>query len=125
MGESIAFDAAWFPTLLLYLILCFAGVLGGRAALTFFGNKVKRIETMENRDSKRMLFAIGLVLSYVIAFIYIGFWIPTVLFMPAFVFIFGFRSFLALVPITVAFCITVWLVFTEILELQIPAWGIL
>ena len=125
MGDSIAFDAAWFPALLLYLMVCFAGLLGGRAAFVFFRENSKKIETTENRDSKRMLFAIGLVLSYVIAFIYFGFWIPTVLFVPTFVFVFGFKSLSIIIPVTIGFCVTIWLVFTELLELQVPAWGIL
>ena len=122
MGESIAFNAAWFPTLLLYLMICVSSILGCRAAYRYFDRKYKKNDKERQQDTKLLIFGIGLVLLYVTAFIYFGFWLPTLIFMPTFVFTFGFRPIRMAMFVTVGFCLTVWLIFTEILQLQIPAW---
>lgn len=70
---------------------------------------------------KRVLAIIGLAAAYVILISLLGYWISTILFIFAAMFVFGVRSRVMLVCIPIGFAIFVYVVFVRALSLSPPA----
>jgi hypothetical protein len=121
-GATIAFDAGWFPSLLLWLTLAGALVMTAMAALRLIVKERGEAEAIEQIVVARLVIAVGLTLAYVAAFIWLGYWPSTIVFLPLFSWVFGFRNIWVIAGITALFSAATWFVFTKLLYIQIPPW---
>lgn len=121
-GASIAFDAGWFPSLLLWLTLAGALVMIAMALFKHATKAGTENTVLEQIGVTRLAIAVGLTFAYLAGFIWLGYWPSTVVFLPLFSWVFGFRNVLVIVAITALFSATTWFVFTKLLYIQIPAW---
>ena len=122
VGDTIAFDAAWFPTLLLSLGAIASLVLIGKAVLALVGHGADKDDRLADVALSRFVLSGLLAFGYTFGFIWLGYWVSTLIFMPLFSWVFGFRNVVAVASVTILFAASTWVIFTRTLHIQIPAW---
>lgn len=117
-GRSIASDPAWFPRLLLGMMLIAAVVLGGRA--------LARRSTARGVPLRGQALAItvGAAGLYLMSFYEIGFIPSTLVVIPVMSWLLGFRRPLVITLVTVALTITLWYAFTLLLNVTPPGFAL-
>ncbi len=118
MGMSIAMDPAWYPWLLLVLaMLCALGLTA--SALVRRGASG---DIAAGVRPKRMVATMLAISLYVAAFWTLGYWVATLLFIPALSWGLGHRKIVEVALVTLIVTSLVWLVFTQLLLIPLRDW---
>lgn len=120
MGDSVAFDAGLMPRLWLSIAAVCAAAMIARGMVGRFSNR-SASDALSAIRPARVAVAFGLTAVFVAAFSYLGFWLPILVFVPAFSLAFGYRNPLVILLSTLTFAGATWLVFAVFLEVQISA----
>ncbi len=117
-GTPISRDPAWFPQLLLTLMLVATAVLAGRALF--------RAATAAVPSLRWQALAITLLLSasYLVAFVGVGFIPATLVLIPLMSWLLGFRRPWVIVLVTAGFTVGLWYAFTLLLNVTPPGPGL-
>lgn len=117
-GRSIASDPAWFPRLLLGMMLVAAVGLGARA--------LARRSTAAGASlrGKALAITVGIAGLYLTSFNEIGFVPSTLVLIPVMSWLLGFRRPLVLLLLTVILTITLWYAFALLLNVTPPGFAL-
>jgi len=111
---NIGISIKFYPTLIFAAIGLCGAIILGRAVFALKGNT----RTVEFRWSTLLPVAF-VSLLYAVAIRYIGFAVPTLLFLAAFMYLFGERRWKHLVLISVLGAVLLYIIFIKMLAIQI------
>jgi hypothetical protein len=118
MGMSIAMDPAWYPWLLLVLaMLCGLGLIASALVRRGLGGDIAA-----GVRPWRMVAAMLAMSLYVAGFWAVGYWVATLLFIPALSWGLGHRKPVEVALVTLIVTSLVWLVFTQLLLIPLRDW---
>ncbi|UTW12591.1 tripartite tricarboxylate transporter TctB family protein [Marinobacterium rhizophilum] len=118
MGMSIAMDPGWYPWLLLVLaMLCGLGLIVSALVRRGVGSDIA-----SGVRPGRMVAAMLAISLYVAGFWTFGYWVATLLFIPALSWGLGHRKPVEVALVTVVVTSLVWLVFTQLLLIPLRDW---
>lgn len=122
MGTQIAYDAGLVPRLWLAIAALAAAAIVVQGGMGIVRARGAEPEKLERIGPERLALAGVLLIGLVLGFDYLGYWVTMLVFIPAFSLSFGYRRPMPLVLTTVGFAALTWVVFVNILAVQLQAW---
>lgn len=118
MGAGVAYDAGLMPKLWLSI----AGLCAIVTILKGVAGRIRRPGAglpLAQIAFGRLAASFGLTALFLAGFSWLGFWIPVLLFIPAFSMAFGYQNVPVILIATLIFATATWLVFAWFLEVQV------
>ena len=120
VGEQVAFDAGLMPRIWLTIAAASAAVMVLQGVWGMMRREAGPAARLYRIQPGLLVVSGGLLVAFVAGFVTLGYWVTVLVFIPVFSFAFGYRNPIAIAATTVGFATVIWLVFVDLLLVQLP-----